>query len=274
MVAYSVVIPAHNERESLGDLLAELAAVMDSLGRDYEVVVVDDGSTDGTGEMLQGFLERSPALRLLQLDRNYGQSTALEAGFRAARGEVLITLDADGQNPPGEIPKLLEHIGPFDAVCGWRQQRCDSVVKRCSSWVANGVRRAVLRDGIHDTGCSLKVLRRECVENLKLYRGMHRFLPALILMEGYRVTEVAVAHRPRTAGRTHYGIWNRLWGSLVDLRTVRWMQRRSRRYAVAERSRPAEAAERPPGPHRADVPVSVAHGSQVTRRKRGDGPVE
>lgn len=243
MAFYSVIIPAHNERDSLPVLLRELTPVMEDLGRDYEIVVVDDGSTDGTAEVLGELCRSIAALRCLRLDGNYGQSAAFEAGFRAARGEIIVTLDADGQNPPAEIPKLLEQIGPFDAVCGWRRDRHDSWLRRLASLVANSVRRAVLRDGIHDTGCSLKAFRRECVERLKLYRGMHRFLMALIQMEGYRVTQVPVRHRPRTAGRSHYGIRNRLWGPFVDLWAVRWMKRRTFPYRASECAASAPTAE-------------------------------
>jgi glycosyltransferase involved in cell wall biosynthesis len=234
MLRYSVIVPAHNEQESLPRLLPELAEVMGALREPYEVIVVDDGSTDGTVEVLAELHRHMPALRCLRLNGNYGQSTAFEAGFRAAKGEILITMDADGQNPPAGIPILLEALNSFDAVCGRRRVRNDSWLRRTASRVANSVRRAVLKDGIHDTGCSLKAFRRECVERLKLYRGMHRFLPALVQMEGYRVTEVLVDHRPREAGKSHYGIWNRLLGPLVDLWAVRWMQRRYRPYHAAE----------------------------------------
>jgi glycosyltransferase involved in cell wall biosynthesis len=238
VIRFSVVIPACNEGQSLPSLLAELAGVMDSLGDPYEVVVVDDGSVDDTLEVLDARRSADRRLRVIQLDGNYGQSTAFEAGFRAARGELIVTLDADGQNPPAEVPKLLAQIGPYDFVCGWRRERRDPWRKRVASKLANVVRWIALGDDLHDAGCSLKVMRRECVAGLMLFRGLHRFLPALVAMQGFRVAEVVVEHRPRLKGRSHYGVLNRLLVPLADLWTVRWMQRRYRRYRATERPAP------------------------------------
>lgn len=237
MPKFSVVIPAYNESLSLPPLLEELAEVMNRQGAAYEVVVVDDGSTDETLAVLDKCRDALPELRVLQLDGNYGQSAALEAGFRAARGEVLVTLDADGQNPPAEIPKLLERIGPFDFVCGWRRNRQDRLRKRVASRLAYCVRWLLLHDKFHDSGCSLKAMRRQCVSNLTLFNGLHRFLPALIALRGYRVTQVEVDHRPRKAGQSRYGILNRIVSPLADLWAVRWMQRRYRPYRTAERTK-------------------------------------
>ena len=239
-LAYSVVIPAHNESENLPHLVADLSSVMDGLGKPYELIVIDDGSTDDSVAVVRGLQADGARLRLLQLDGNYGQSAAFDAGFRSARGDVLITIDADGQNPPSEIPGLLAALGDFDMVCGWRRGRQDHLTKRWASKFANTLRRNVLDDGIHDTGCSLKAIRRHVVERLKLFHGMHRFLPALAQMEGYRVTESPVAHLPRSRGKSHYGIFNRMLGPLMDLCVVYWMKNRCRAWQVVSISDSAQ----------------------------------
>lgn len=231
---YTVLLPAHNEAENLRLLMPEICAVMDVLKGDYEVLVVDDGSTDDTSLTLAALHGEYSALRAIPLDANYGQSAALEAGFREARGEILITLDADGQNPPFEIPRLIAALSHADMVCGRRVHRKDRWTKRLASRIANFVRRVVLGDGIHDSGCALKVFRRETVERLKLFHGMHRFLPVLVQMEGFLVTEISVSHVRRARGQSHYGIWNRLIGPLCDLLAVWWMRRRCRRWQVRE----------------------------------------
>jgi glycosyltransferase involved in cell wall biosynthesis len=233
-IAYSVVIPAHNEAENLPRLLFELETVLETLGKPYEVIVIDDGSTDGTSELLDAWQALDERLRSVRFDQNYGQSAAFDAGFRMARGDIIITLDADGQNPPAEIPRLLAALGDADLVCGWRRNRQDHWTKRLASKFANTLRRRVLRDGIHDTGCSLKAFRRQAVQRIKLFHGMHRFLPALVQMEGFSVTEVSVAHAPRVRGRSHYGIFNRLAGPLLDLLVVYWMSRRCRRWRAVD----------------------------------------
>lgn len=239
VVAYSVIIPAHNEAENLPELLEELTEAMPRLGKAYEILVVDDGSSDETASVLRKLQGEHGALRVLCLDRHCGQSSALEAGLRAARGEWLITLDADGQNPPHEIARLVDALPGWDAVCGWRRDRQDRPWKRLSSRVANAVRRFVLKDGIHDIGCSLRVFHRDCLRGVKLrmFRGLHRFFPALLVLAGYRVHQVPVGHRPRRKGRSHYSTWNRLIGPLVDLWAVRWMKRRWPRYECREIAR-------------------------------------
>lgn len=231
---YSVVIPAHNEAENLPALLHELHYVLGQFARRFEIIVVDDGSTDETPLVLSALQEEIPQLVNLRLTRNYGQSAAFDAGFRTAQGEVLITLDADGQNPPAEIPKLLPLLSDSDMVCGWRQNRQDLLSRRYASKFANTFRRWVLQDGIHDSGCSLKIFRAEVVARLPLFHGMHRFFPALALMQGFRVSEIKVAHSSRELGRSHYGIWNRMWGTFWDLCMVYWMKSRQRIWRVEE----------------------------------------
>jgi glycosyltransferase involved in cell wall biosynthesis len=229
-----VVIPAYNERTNVDPCYRELVDVLERHGQPFEVLFVDDGSTDGTDAILRELAGRNPRVRVLRFRRNAGQTAALHAGFQSARGAVVVTMDADLQNDPHDIPKLLAALPGHDAVCGWRVDRQDPWTKRVASRVANRVRDRVTRDGVHDTGCSLKVFRREALGRLRLYRGMHRFLPALLQMEGLLVAEVPVSHRPRRAGVSKYGNWQRLWTGLADLWAVRWMARRRLRYEVEE----------------------------------------
>lgn len=230
----SVVIPAFNEEANVEACYRELVPILEGLGRPFEVIAVDDGSTDRTFEILAELAAADPRLRLIRFRRNAGQTAALDAGFRAARGEVVVTMDADLQNDPRDIPRLLAELGASDAACGWRVRRQDPWPKRVSSRIANAVRNRLTAEAIHDTGCSLKAYRRECLARLKLYRGMHRFLPTLLKLEGFRVVEVPVNHRPRRAGRSKYSIGNRLWTGLADLFAVRWMMKRRLRYEIAE----------------------------------------
>ena len=230
----SVVIPAFNEEPNVEACYRELVEVLERLGHPFEVVVVDDGSTDRTPEILRVLAAADPRLRLVRLRRNAGQTAALDAGFRTARGPVVVTMDADLQNDPRDIPTLLAALEAADAACGWRVDRRDRWTKRVASRIANGVRRRFTGDGVHDTGCTLKAFRRTALDRLKLYRGMHRFLPALLIMERFRVVEVPVRHRPRRAGTSKYGNWGRLWVGLTDLWAVRWMARRRLAYEVEE----------------------------------------
>ena len=234
MTDYSVIVPAHNEAENLPRLLLELGQALDQLPGTSEIVIIDDGSSDLTACVVQHHMALDHRVRLVQLQRNLGQSTALAAGFAYAVGQIFITLDADGQNPPREIPRLVAALTGCDMVCGWREKRRDPWWKYWASKFANTLRRAVLRDGIHDSGCCFRVFRRETVERVKLFHGMHRFLPALVQMEGYRVREVRIAHEPRLGGKSHYGISNRLIGPFLDLLVVFWMQRRARPWRAVE----------------------------------------
>ena len=228
------MVPAYNERENLAPLLAEIAAALS--GRRYEVIVVDDGSTDGTLEALKTLRRQHPQLRIIAFERNAGQTAAFAAGFRAAAAPIVVTLDADLQNDPADIPKLVETLQRtgVTAVAGYRANRRDTSWKRLQSRIANGVRNRLNGEVIRDTGCSLKAFRTDAVRDLPLFSGMHRFLPTLIKMQGGSVSEVPVGHRPRQHGVTKYGMWNRVWRSLVDAFAVRWMQRRALRYRVRE----------------------------------------
>lgn len=225
----SVLLPAYNEEGCIEAVVREAAAVLRSMGRPFEVVVVDDGSTDATGPRLQSLRSEIPELRLLRLAVNSGQSAALGAAFRAARGAIFVTLDADGQNDPADIPALVAGLDTCDVCCGYRVRRQDVWSKRMGSRLANAVRNRVLRETVRDTGCTLKAFRAARARHLPMqFRGMHRFLPALMAMEGARIGELPVAHRPRAAGKSKYTNWGRLRETLWDLWAVRWMQKRCR----------------------------------------------
>ncbi|MHC5024486.1 MAG: glycosyltransferase family 2 protein [Planctomycetota bacterium] len=232
----SVIAPARNEQASVGPLVAEIEAALDPLQLDYELIIVDDGSSDGTLATLAGLRTRHDALRVLRLTeasarRGAGQSAAFRAGILASRGDLVAMMDADGQNDPADLPRLLARLTETgaDLVQGDRVQRRDSLVKRAASNVGRLVRRWLLADDIRDTGCSLRIMRRTVALELPLeLRGMHRFIPVTARHLGYHVVELEVSHRPRTAGRTKYGIWNRALPGLIDCLAVRWMHRRRR----------------------------------------------
>jgi glycosyltransferase involved in cell wall biosynthesis len=222
----SLVIPVYNEEENLPVLDAEIRAAMEPAGRVYEVIYVDDGSTDASPRVLAGLAQADPRVRVVRQRRNSGQSAAFDAGFRHARGGIVVTLDADLQNDPADIPRLLERLDGFDVVNGVRARRQDTWVRRISSKIANRVRNRVTRESVTDVGCTLRAMRIEYLRRIPVFNGMHRFLPTLLRMEGARVTEVPVNHRPRLHGQPKYGIHNRLWRGLADLYGVRWLQTR------------------------------------------------
>lgn len=230
----SVIIPIKDERDNLSPLIASLLKVMDSheasQSRPYEIIFVDDGSSDGSSEALDRLAHEHSCVRVFHFDRNYGKTCALEAGFHHSSGEIIIQIDGDLQQDSEDILKLLPLTSSYDVVCGWRQQRQDGLVKKVSSLIANRVRNMFTHDGMHDTGCPLKIFRRPVLERIRLFEGMHRFFPALALMHGFTVTEVPVRHYPRLHGLSKYGMGNRLFTSLYDLIAVRWMQQRVLRY--------------------------------------------
>jgi glycosyltransferase involved in cell wall biosynthesis len=228
----SVVVPCHNERENLAPLVTAIRAALEPTGRGYEIVLVDDASADGSWDLM-----KTLGVRGLRFEYNCGQSAAMWAGIQAARGAIIVTLDADMQNPPAEIPRFLEALKNSDCVCGDRRAaraRGDDWLRRVSTRIANGVRNRLSGETIADAGCCFRAFRRECVGNVKFFKGAHRFLPTLIKMEGYRVTEIPISHDPRRAGKSHYGVWNRLFKSFADLLAVRWMKQRAIRYKIAE----------------------------------------
>ena len=221
----TLVVPAHDEEESLPPLIGEIREAL--AGIPYEVVLVDDGSTDGTLGVMLALAESDPAVRVIRQRPNRGQSAALCAGWRAARAPVVVTLDADLQNDPADVPRLLATLEDgFDVVNGVRSDRKDGWVRRVSSRVANSVRNRLTGDSVTDVGCTLRACRTELLRDLPMFDGMHRFLPTLLRLGGARVTEIPVRHRPRRFGATKYGIRNRLWKGIVDLWAVRWMGRR------------------------------------------------
>jgi len=223
----SVVVPVRDEVDSIGPLLLELDAALGGLGLELEWIFVDDASGDGSLERLAEWTAKDDRLRVLSLPNHGGQSAALDAGFRAARGEVVAILDADGQNDPADIPVLLEGLHDADVVGGMRIDRRDDGMRRFSSRLANAIRRAVLGDRVSDIGCSLRVVRARYLRRIKLYRGLHRFLPILLELEGARIAELPVRHRSRRFGRSKYGVTNRLAPALLDLLAVAWIQRRA-----------------------------------------------
>jgi glycosyltransferase involved in cell wall biosynthesis len=228
----SLVVPVYNEAENLEPLVRELDAVLAATPFEREIILVDDGSDDGSAAEIARLARAHPAVRGLHLRQNRGQTAAFDAGFRAARGRFVVTLDADLQNDPRDILALVGALGEHHAAVGFRRRREDSWVRRVSSRVANAVRNRLSGDDIIDTGCSLKAFRRECLAGLKLYTGMHRFLPTLLRLEGFAVVQLPVNHRPRRAGRSKYGIGNRMFTAFADLLAVRWMKKRRLNYEV------------------------------------------
>jgi glycosyltransferase involved in cell wall biosynthesis len=230
----SVVVPLHDEEDSLEPLHRELDAALAGVAGGVELIFVDDGSRDASRARLRALAAKDPRVRVLALDRNHGQSAALDAGFRAARGEVVVTLDADGQNDPADIPRLLAALDAADVVNGVRVGRRDDWLRRFSSQVANGFRNALTHESVTDVGCSLRAMRAEPLRRVRLWRGAHRFLPTLLRLEGARVVELPVSHRARRHGRSKYGVLDRLFVGLADVFAVRWLQARALRYEVRE----------------------------------------
>lgn len=230
----SVVVPFFNERDCIAETVRELAAVMRRLVLPFEIIAVDDGSTDGSGEILSGLRKDLPELRLVRLEPNSGQSAAFGAGFRLAAYPVTVTMDADGQNDPADIPALLDGLQQADVCCGYRARRMDTWSKRLGSRIGNKVRNRLLGSSIIDTGCSLKAFRTEQVRHLPMMEGMHRFLPNLCAMQGARIMQLPVNHRPRTRGVSKYTNLGRLLKTVPDLLAVCWMKRRTRLFTVKE----------------------------------------
>lgn len=235
----SVVVPFRDEAPALYGLHRELCHALDPLGHAFEMIFVDDASEDDGPSIVAALARHDSRVRLLRLSPHAGQSAALQAGFRAARGDPIATLDADGQNDPADLPRMLAALRQADCVCGVRVDRKDGWAKRAASRVANAIRGRLLQDGLKDVGCSLRVMRAEPLSRIKLLRGGHRFLPSMLRMEGARILELPVAHRPRRHGRSKYGIAARLAVVWVDLLGMLWWSTRVDRYEVKEATRPA-----------------------------------
>jgi len=237
-IEISFVIPCHNEAANLKPLVAAIHDSMKSSDGQYEIVFTDDCSTDNSWAALKELAAADSRIRAQRFAFNYGQSAALWAGMRAARGKFIVTLDADLQNDPQDAPKLLDALKNFDCACGTRVEargQGDNFIRIASSRIANWVRNKLSGENISDAGCCYRAFKRECVADLKFFKGMHRFLPTLFKIEGFTVTEIPVGHNPRASGQTHYGVWNRLFASFYDLLAVRWMKKRMFKYKIAEK---------------------------------------
>ncbi|MFO7962697.1 MAG: glycosyltransferase family 2 protein [Desulfobacterales bacterium] len=225
----SIIIPVKNEADNIAVLAEEIAAVMKNSGFSWENVWVDDGSTDATLSEIKRLHATDSRHRFLSLSTNFGQSAAMMAGFRVAAGDIFVTIDGDGQNDPEDIPMVVNRLitEKADMINGCRKIRQDSPIRKISSKIANAFRNRMTGEHVTDVGCSLRAFRRECVDQIVLFKGMHRFIPTLVRICGYtHILEVPVKHRPRNFGLTKYGIGNRLWVGLADTFAVRWMQRR------------------------------------------------
>lgn len=234
----SFVIPCYNEEGNLHELVKAIRAAAEPLKVSFEVVITDDCSTDRSWLILQELGAADPRIRAQRLSANSGESAAQWAGMKSSRGRYIVTLDADLQNDPKDLPKFLEALKHYDCVCGSRVEtrgEGDNFVKVASSRIANWVRNRLSGENITDAGCCYRAFRRECIADLKFFKGMHRFMPTLIKMEGFTVTEIPVTNNPRFAGQSHYGVWNRLFASFYDLLAVRWMKKRMFKFTVAAR---------------------------------------
>jgi dolichol-phosphate mannosyltransferase len=235
--ALSLVVPCYNEEGNLPPLLTAIAKAADALHVDYEIIITDDCSRDASWNLLKKAASENPRIRVQRFAFNCGESAASWAGIKAGQGRYIVTLDADLQNDPADLPKFLLALDKFDCVCGTRaavRAQGDGFLRVASSRIANAIRNKLSGEQISDAGCTYRAFRRECVANLKFFKGMHRFLPTLIKMEGFTVTEIPITNNPRLAGRSHYGVWNRIFATSYDLFAVRWMKSRMFSFQIAE----------------------------------------
>ncbi len=228
----SVVIPVYNEQESIDRLSQELLSVLKHAEFSWETIFVDDGSSDQSYSKLRKLQANQDGIIIVRLKNHAGKSAALDAGFKAATGKYIATMDADLQNDPRDIPKLLASIGKNDLICGVRRKRKDDWIRSATSYIANAIRKLVLNERIDDMACALKIFKRSAIQNITLYSGMHRFLSSLIQMEGGRITEMTVNHRPRLFGIAKYNIRNRFFWVALDLIAVWWMKKRKLNYQI------------------------------------------
>lgn len=233
----SLVIPVYNEEENLPILHGEITKALENIGIPYEVLFIDDGSTDTSLAVMKDLAKADSRVKYLAFAQNRGQSAGFTAGFREVTGDFVVTMDADLQNDPRDIPKLVHLIQEgFDMAIGWRAKRKDTWFKRVASKFANWVRNQISRETVKDTGCSLKIMRTEMARRIPMFKGMHRFLPTLMKLEGATVAEIQVNHRPRQLGVSKYGIWDRAFSAAYDLLAVQWMQKRYITYQIKERN--------------------------------------
>ena len=226
----SVLIPIYNEEENLKELYTKLINIIPSITENYEIIFVDDASTDNSFGILKEINKEDKKVKVVKFRRNFGQSSAISAGFDYSKGDVVITMDGDLQNDPEDIPKLLEKLEKedYDVVCGWRFDRADSMLKKAFSRMANRLRRRFTAEDIHDSGCTLRAYNKECLDDLELYGEMHRYIPALLLWKGYKIGEVKVRHHKRMYGKTKY-TWKRVVKGFLDLTVVIFWQKFSAR---------------------------------------------
>jgi dolichol-phosphate mannosyltransferase len=234
----SFVVPVFNEEENISHLVREIGVTAGKLGHPYEILLVDDGSRDGTLKAIKALAAGDPCLKYISFSENRGQSAALYAGFLNASGDVIITLDGDLQNDPADIPAMLSLYGEYDMINGWRHNRRDTLSKKIGSWIGNTFRNRMTGETIRDTGCSLKVMRASMLKRIRMYRGLHRFLPTLMRLEGARVIEVKVNHRPRVRGTSKYSNLRRGVEGFYDVLSVRWMIRRNLTLPIRESNVP------------------------------------
>lgn len=235
---YSILIPVHNEEENLSSLVQEICCVMHNLEGSFEIIIIDDGSTDSTVDTISKIFHQIPQLRLIRLACKCGQSAALSTGLQEAKGQLIITLDGDGQNNPEDIPTLIKALHGYDCVTGYRMNRKDPWIKRLSSKCANAMRRFVLKDPIKDAGCALKICTASSIRMLPQFTGMHRLLPSLFIIYGFSVVQIPVHHRPRVGGISKYSLFNRIWGPFCDLLGLFWLKKRHITTHVIQRMPP------------------------------------
>jgi glycosyltransferase involved in cell wall biosynthesis len=232
MCDLSVIVPVYNESDNIVLLCENIQKSFEGIYDSYEVILVDDGSNDGSREIIEQICKKKQKFRFIFFDKNYGQSSALACGFSNALGEIIVTMDADLQVDARDIPSLLEMLKESDFVCGYRQKRADSWIKKVSSLVANSVRCLFTRDGVKDTGCPLKAFKREVLAKIFFFNGMHRFFPTLVRMEGFSISEIPVHHYERKFGKSKYNIRNRLFRSIFDLIGIIWLKKKHLRYKI------------------------------------------
>jgi len=236
---FSLIIPAFNEQENIPTLLTRVGASLERIGRPFEVLIVDDASTDTTPKLLADGMKQYPWLRVVRLVKNCGQSGAFAAGFKAARGEILATIDADLQNDPEELPRLVVMLEEqkVDMITGWRKDRQDTGFRKWQSRRANAIRNWISKETVNDSASSLKLYRRHCLDGMYLWKGAHRFMPTLVKMRGFTCLETPVKHSHRFAGTAKYGFRNRAFRAFIDLLGVRWMKERYLTYEAREVAR-------------------------------------